>query len=74
MTFLLSFGLKITYFISTRVDEAETGETRVPRENLSVQRREPTNSTDMTPDLGIEPGPHWWEVSALTTAPSLHPL
>ena len=25
----------------------------------------------MTPDLGIEPGPHWWEASALTTAPSL---
>ena len=27
----------------------------------------------MKPDLGIEPGPHWWEASALTTAPSLHP-
>ncbi len=23
--------------------------------------------------LGIEPGPHWWEASALTTAPSLLP-
>ena len=22
-------------------------------------------------NLGIEPGPHWWEASALTTAPSL---
>ena len=21
----------------------------------------------------MEPGPHWWEASALTTAPSLHP-
>jgi len=28
----------------------------------------------MTPDLGIEPGPRWWEASALTTAPSLHPI
>ena len=27
----------------------------------------------MTPDVGIEPGPHRWEASALTTAPSLHP-
>ena len=27
----------------------------------------------MTPNLGIEPGSHWWEASALTTAPSLHP-
>ena len=25
----------------------------------------------MTPSLGIEPGPHWWETSALTTA-TLH--
>ena len=27
----------------------------------------------MMPSLGIEPGPHWWEVSALTTVPSLLP-
>ena len=28
----------------------------------------------MTPGPGIEPGPHWWKASALTTAPSLpHP-
>ena len=27
----------------------------------------------MTPDLGIETGPHWWESSALNTAPSQHP-
>ena len=27
----------------------------------------------MTQSLGIEPGPHWWEASALTTAPSLLP-
>ena len=26
----------------------------------------------MTPGPGIEPGTHWWEASALTTAPSLH--
>ena len=25
----------------------------------------------MTTTLGIEPGPPWWEASALTTAPSL---
>ena len=25
----------------------------------------------MTPSLGIEPGLHWWEASALTTAPPL---
>ena len=25
------------------------------------------------PSLGIEPGPHWWEASALFTTPSLFP-
>ena len=25
----------------------------------------------MTPGVGVEPGKHWWESSALTTAPSL---
>ena len=28
----------------------------------------------MTPSPKIEPGPHWWEASALTTAPSLLPV
>ena len=27
----------------------------------------------MTPGPGIEPGPHWWEASAINTAPSLLP-
>ena len=27
----------------------------------------------MTPGPGIEPGPHWWEASALTTVPTLLP-
>ena len=27
----------------------------------------------MKPSPGIEPGPHWWEASALTTTPSLPP-
>ena len=27
----------------------------------------------LTSDLGIKPGPHLWEASALTTAPPLHP-
>ena len=46
--------------------------TGVPGEKPSAPGQEPTtNSTHMTPRPGIEPGPHWWEVSALTTAPSL---
>ena len=42
------------------------------RKTLGARTR--TNNTlnpHMTPSPGIEPGPHWWEASALTTAPSL---
>ena len=48
---------------------------RVAREKpLGAEYREPTtNSTHETPGQGIEPGPHWWEASALTTAPTLLP-
>ena len=46
------------------------GETGVPGE---IKPLGATNSTHMTPNQGIKPGPHWWEASTLTTAPSLHP-
>ena len=40
-----------------------------PEKSLSKQGR--AQLTRMTPSPGIEPGPHWWEASALTTAPPL---
>ena len=43
----------------------ERGKPEYPEKNLSEQSREPTNSAHMTPSPGIEPGPHWWEASAL---------
>jgi len=52
----------------------KTGE---PGEKPSKQGRGPTtNSTHiiMMPGLGIEPGTHWLEASALTTAPPLPKL
>ena len=55
----------------------EWGKPEYLEKNLSDQGREPTtNSTHLqckTPSSGIEPGPQWWEVTALTTAPSLLP-
>ena len=52
------------------------GKTGVPREKpLGAEKR--TNNKlnpHMTSSPGIEPGPHWWKASALTTAPSLLPL
>ena len=51
------------------------GKTGVPREKpLGAEKR--TNNKlnpHMTSSPGIEPGPHWWKASALTTAPSLLP-
>ena len=35
------------------------------------QQTQPTY--DASPARGIQPGPHWWELSALITAPSLLP-
>ena len=54
----------------------ERGIPKYPEKNLSEKRREPTtNSTHiiMVLMLGVEPGPHWWETSALTTVPPLLP-
>ena len=54
----------------------QRGKPEYLEKNLLEQGREPTtNSTHiiMTLGLGIKPGRHWWEVSALTTAPSLLP-
>ena len=49
---------------------AEGGKPDYPEKN--PQSRDDNNKLNprMTPRPGIEPEPHWWEASALTTAPS----
>ena len=52
------------------------GENRSTRRKKPLGARTRTNNKlnpHMTPGPGVEPGPHWWEASALTTAPSLLP-
>ena len=51
------------------------GKTGVPGEKTSRSRVENQQQTQPTYDAGsgMEPGPHWWEASALTTAPTLLP-
>ena len=52
----------------------ERGKPEYPEKNLSEQGRETaTTSTHiiMASTQGFEPGPHWWEASALTTVPPL---
>ena len=52
------------------------GKTRVPGEKPLGARTRTNNKLNphMTPGPGVEPGPHWWKASALTTAPSLLPI
>ena len=52
------------------------GETGVPGEKPLREEKKTNNKLNlhMTLGPGIKPGTHWWEVSALTTAPSLLPL
>ena len=44
---------------------------RVPREKPLRARTRTNNklTPHMTPSPGIEPGPHWWDAIALTSAP-----
>ena len=53
----------------------ERGKPEYPEKNHSEQRREPTtNSTHIWRQRReLNPGPHWWEASALNTAPPLLP-
>ena len=50
------------------VDFWGEGKTGVPREKpLGAEKRTNKVNPHETPDRRIEPGPHWWETSALTT-------
>ena len=51
------------------------GENRSIRRKLLRARKRTNNklNPNMTPGPGIKPGTHWWEASALTTAPFLLP-
>ena len=51
----------------------ERGKPEYPEKNLSEQGREPTTNSTHISTPGFEPGPHWWEASALTTVPPLLP-
>ena len=49
------------------------GKTEVPGEKPLGERERTNNKLNlhMASTPGFEPGPHWWEASALTTAPPL---
>ena len=43
-----------------------------PENNLSGRVENQQSQPTFAPSLGVEHGPHWWEVSALTTTLALH--
>ena len=49
----------------------ERGKPEYPDKNLSEQSTNDKLKPYMTPGPGIKPGTHWWEASAVTTAPAL---
>ena len=52
----------------------ERGKPEYLEKNLSEQgENQQQTQPRMTPGPGIEPGPHWWEESTLTTASPLFP-
>ena len=55
------------------VDFWGEGKTTVPGEKPLGENEITNNKLNphMASTLGFDPGPHWWEASALTTAPSL---
>jgi len=73
---LLPFLVELEFRNQTLVFE-EKGTPRYSKKNILWQKREPiTNSTHKICKVsksGIELRPHWWEVNALATEPSLAP-
>jgi len=49
----------------------EGGKPENLEKNLEARPQPTTNSTQIWNRAVMKPGPHWWEVSALITAPSL---
>ena len=59
--------------IICRFFSEERGKPESPSGGKPLRAEKRTNNLNlpMTPSLEIKPGPHWWEASALTTAPPL---
>ena len=51
----------------------ETGKRSTRKKPRGAQQKTNKLNPHMTSNSEIEPGPHWREASALTTAPFLHP-
>ena len=62
----MRFTIQSRTQIKSNVGFRGEGETGVPGEKpLGAEKRTNKLSPLMTPSPGIEPGPHWWEASAL---------
>ena len=59
--------------IKSNVGFLMRGENRSTRRKTSHGRVTNKLNPHMTPSAEIEPGPHWWKASALTTTQNLPP-
>ena len=65
--------LKVFETSSKRVRVNWNLEVLVFKERRKNPRSEGENQQQTKPTYDFEPGPHWWEAGALTTAPTLLP-
>ena len=66
--FRLNWNLELWFFFRGRKNQKTW---KNPR---GKERTNNKLNPHLTPGPGIEPGPHWWEASALFTAPPLLPI
>ena len=64
-------SLKRVCAFQIEVEFEGRGKLKYPEKNLAEQGREPTTNSTHIWRRGQDPGPHWWEASALTTVPPL---
>jgi len=70
MRFTSRWNWNLEMLVFMEGGKPESPEKNPRSKDESQQQTQPTYDTG----TGIEPGPHWWKASALSTVPSLLPL
>ena len=70
MRFTSRWNWNLEMLVFMEGGKPESPEKNPRSKDKSQQQTQPTYDTG----TGIEPGPHWWKASALSTEPSLLPL
>jgi len=68
----LEFGV-LVFVEGGKLENPEKTRNIIGTRMRTINKLNPHTLYDTRSELNIRPGPHWWEASALTTAPSLFP-